>query len=73
MENIISLPTKAVLCLDKKFNVISCEEEFTEVEMNPNLGKFLLRMLGTTPEDVLETMIHQTEENHNEQCVREHL
>lgn len=58
MDNKISVPTKAVLNLDKKFNLISVQEEIAEIELTPELGKLLLKMLGTTPEEALNQCIN---------------
>lgn len=55
MDNtVITIPTKSVLHFDKKFNLLSSEEETEQVEISVGLGRLLLRMLGTTPEEVLD-------------------
>lgn len=54
MDNTVTIPTKSVLHFDKKFNLISVEEETEQVEISVPLGRLLLRMIGTTPEEVLD-------------------
>ena len=54
MDNIVTLPTKSVLHFDKKFNLLSVEEEIETFEVSVSLGRLLLRMFGTTPEEVLD-------------------
>ncbi|MBQ2973385.1 MAG: hypothetical protein IJE19_03435 [Clostridia bacterium] len=54
MDNTVTIPTKTVLHFDKKFNLLSVEEETEQVEISVSLGRLLLKMLGTTPEEVLD-------------------
>ena len=54
MDNTVTIPTKSVLRFDKKFNLLSVEEEAEQVEISVSLGRLLLKMLGTSPEEVLD-------------------
>lgn len=50
----IEIPTKSVLHFDKKWNLTEREDEINKIPLTESVGRLFLKMLGTTPEDVVE-------------------
>ena len=63
----MEIPAKTVLHFDKNWNLIKREEETTKVVLDEYFGRLLLKMLGITPEEAVDTIINKKEGTHNDE------